>query len=467
MAVARHIDAFEKQQKTILTDEERTILIKLSGRMDEWVVAALGFRQSNGQISEREIYRWFEKSDLFEKTLAIIPPSQHIYILNPFLAPSASFVVTQGYIQKKQCFSPLFAQWFRKSHHIDMYVKNGLTLTQEEVQIMQLFAQNMGSVISRDQIAQAIWKEGWITKYSEWLIDTVIYRLRKKLSSSFNIRTVRGRGYIFVHKGKTAKLPASSHNLVEDAEGTIATDGYITYMNNPNNDRKVLRDLFLALRREKLDWHFQNHFLTKDPLRILIINSYSYDNVDAVALWISKRKNTGDCIVFSHTDERALHIHRKRIEELGLESTIKTIFDDIRETRLKINTLDLVINDFRLNFNTTHSQNKRAIYGIWKIMKPKALALISVVVDPRYESSRYGADQEKAPIHLASPWTFIYSEQLERHCFPVPYYKSLFKGNKLRIVAEFDREEGKLWVKQHLSTAKHEPFYRRFLIQKQ
>jgi len=466
MAIAKLIDALEKQYKTILTDEERALLIKSSGRMDEWVVAILQFRENNNKLTEREIYKWFEKSGLFEKTLNQIPASQRIYVLNPFLAPSASFMAVQGYIRNKKLFSPIFAEWFQKSHHIDMYVKNGLTLTREEVQIMQLLAHYIGHVISRDQIAQAIWKEGWITKYSEWLIDTVIYRLRKKLNSSFKIQTVRGRGYVFVHKGKTVKLSTLSHSLVEDVEGTIATDGYIAYMNNPNSHRKILKDLFQALRREKLDQQFHDLFSSKNPLRILIINSYSYDNVDAIALWISKRKNANDCIVFSHTDERALHIHRKRIEELGLESTIKTIFDDIRDTRLRKNSFDLVINDFRLNFNTTHEQNKRTIIGMQKVMKMGTFALISVVVDPRYESSRYGADQEKAPIHLSSPWTFIYSEQLERHCFPVPYYKSLFKNNKLKIVAEFDREEGKAWVKQHLSTAKHEPFYRRFMVKK-
>ena len=70
---------------------------------------------------------------------------------------------------------------------------------------------------------------------------------------------------------------------------------------------------------------------------------------------------------------------------------------------------------------------------------------MSTVVDARYESKRYGHDQEKAPINKNRPWEFIGAENLLRKCFTVPYYKQLIRDSRFDVVAEFDIEEGKRW----------------------
>jgi len=91
-----------------------------------------------------------------------------------------------------------------------------------------------------------------------------------------------------------------------------------------------------------------------------------------------------------------------------------------------------------------------------RILKPKGYVLISVVIDNRYESARYGTNQQKAPLNHHKPWTFKAQENLERHCFTVPYYQELFKKAGFKVVKQFDTKAGKAW----------QPAFRRFFLQK-
>jgi len=137
-------------------------------------------------------------------------------------------------------------------------------------------------------------------------------------------------------------------------------------------------------------------------------------------------------VIFTHFDERALAIHRRRVEELGLEN-ITVIYDDIRQSRLADKSFSTVINDFRLNFNTDHYQNQQAIRNMKRVLKPGGTAFISMVVGKRKR------------------W-FMAEEKLARLCFTADYYRKLFKNIGLKIVKEFELEEGQ------------KPTYRRFLL---
>ena len=159
-------------------------------------------------------------------------------------------------------------------------------------------------------------------------------------------------------------------------------------------------------------------------------------------------------------------MHQERAEKMGL-SNIHVNYDDIRNSNFKDKFFDVIINDFRLNFNLNDKQNTQAMKNIFRLLKAEGSILISVVVDARYESKRFGADQEKAPTNKDKPWTFAADEGLERKCFPVPYYKRLFKKSGFKIVKEFDIDEGKIWFtkfKHYEET--HQPAYRRFLLKK-
>jgi DNA-binding winged helix-turn-helix (wHTH) protein len=305
--------------------------------------------------------------------------------------------------------------------------------TRQEQKAYDLLLQKSDRLVARDDIARAIWGKLWLKKYSDWRIDRLIYLLRRKIPAKYSIRTVRNRGYVFF-----------KHSLQVDGDlklenpGTLPTKPYLEYMNDLKNKRRVLEDLFKVLK------------LNKTPHEILIINSYSFDNVDAAAKSFPKSE-----VFFTNFDPRALKLHQDRTDKLKL-TNFHSMHDDIRKSVLKDGLFDLVINDFRLNFNTSNAQNKLAMTNICRILRPGGKAVISVVVDARFESEKYGRNQENAPINKDKPWKFIAQEGLERKCFTVPYYKRLFEQSGFKTVLEFDIKQGKNWS----------PPYRRFILTK-
>lgn len=294
-------------------------------------------------------------------------------------------------------------------------------LTKSEQKVFDILLQKSDSIVSRDEIAQAVWGNNWLSKYSDWQIDRLIYLLRKKLSTKYKIKTLRNSGYILTTSEKT--IPKMESTKVE---GTLPTQEYLEYMNNTKNPRKVLKDLFKTIE------------LKENFNRILIINSYSFDNVDMIA---KIYKNSE--VYFSNFDKRALKIHEERVDEFKL-TNFKIVEDDIRDSIFNNNLFDLVINDFRLNFNTSDKQNINAVQNMYRILKKKGKCLVSVVIDPRYNTNRN------------KPWTFVAQENLVRYCFTTDYYKNLFLECGFKIIKEFDLENGKKW----------NPPYRRFLLQK-
>jgi DNA-binding winged helix-turn-helix (wHTH) protein len=342
-------------------------------------------------------------------------------------------------------------------------MKNNSRLTFSENAIFNVLRQNIGQIISRDLVAQAIWNKLWIEKYSDWTIDTLVYRLRHKLPLDLKLDTIRNRGFILSQKETI--VPPKTYSILKEPGYTFPSQEYLNYMNNPKNIRKTLFDLFSALRSQSLENNILPNLNQAHPARILIIDSYSADNIDAVSGWISQTMLVNPEIYFTGFDERALQLHRLKINSGVYPFQIQVLYDDIRQSKIKSGIFDLVINDFRLNFNTTHTQNILSVKAMRRILKPQSFSLISVVVDPRYESSRFGKDQEKAPLNIHSPGIFYADEHLPRNCHTVPYYKSLFQKAGFRIITEFDIKEGKSWVTGFKSyTPDTGPTYRRFLV---
>ncbi|MFC1649529.1 helix-turn-helix domain-containing protein [Patescibacteria group bacterium] len=326
--------------------------------------------------------------------------------------------------------------------YLDIKKRGHYTKTQKS--IVDLFLSSSDKVVPRDQIAEAMWNGQWLEKYSDWAIDRHIYLLNKK-AVNFQIKAVRGRGYYLTMKNQTSVPKINPQKLaVKKVPGTSPTASYLKYMNDPSEDRKVMRDLFESVENENLTKHFSPVFAQNPGLKFLAINSYSVDNIDSVVDWLKVSKVKRSDVYFTNFDELALNIHQKHTLKSKFEN-VHVIYDDIRDTRLQENNFDIIINDFRLNFNTDHKQNTVSIKNMKSLLKNNGLVLISVVVDSRYESDRFGQNQEKAPINKTSPWMFEGDEGLERFCFTVPYYKKLFTENGFEIVSEFDVVGGKKW----------------------
>ncbi|MBU1326735.1 helix-turn-helix domain-containing protein [Patescibacteria group bacterium] len=87
-------------------------------------------------------------------------------------------------------------------------VINGISadtlLTLRENQLLAYFLQHKGEVITKDQIGELLWQDKWSENGSDWAIDQVMRRLRKKLFQlsidKNTIRTIKGKGYIFQNK---------------------------------------------------------------------------------------------------------------------------------------------------------------------------------------------------------------------------------------------------------------------------
>lgn len=68
-------------------------------------------------------------------------------------------------------------------------------LSEREFELLSLFVQKVNKVVSRDDVADILWKSQSVKKYSDWAIDQTISRLRKKLPDTVVIKTVKGRGF--------------------------------------------------------------------------------------------------------------------------------------------------------------------------------------------------------------------------------------------------------------------------------
>jgi DNA-binding winged helix-turn-helix (wHTH) protein len=73
-------------------------------------------------------------------------------------------------------------------------------LSRKERHLLRVLVQKINTVVSRDDVASAIWPHDTETHYSDWAIDQTIARLRKRLGElmipSTTLRVIRGKGYM-------------------------------------------------------------------------------------------------------------------------------------------------------------------------------------------------------------------------------------------------------------------------------
>lgn len=74
-------------------------------------------------------------------------------------------------------------------------------LSAKELIVFDFLKSKGGEVAKRDEIAQVMWGDDWENKYSDWAIDQVISRIRKKLEEKGyekTIKTLKGQGFMLV-----------------------------------------------------------------------------------------------------------------------------------------------------------------------------------------------------------------------------------------------------------------------------
>jgi len=101
----------------------------------------------------------------------------------------------------------------RKTHiysidHIKMelckYGKpTGIIFSKSEFEVLDYLVKNSNSVVSREKIAEVMWKDLSFEKYSDWAIDKMISRIREKFEENSKkpqfLITLRSIGFKFVN----------------------------------------------------------------------------------------------------------------------------------------------------------------------------------------------------------------------------------------------------------------------------
>lgn len=98
-------------------------------------------------------------------------------------------------------FSPILDEYLKQYRDLSQDTGKSLLkeLTKNENAIYTLLLNNKGEIVTKEEIANAIWKGSNYNKYSEWAIDQTVTRLRaklKKIDPQIVIETKRGRGLI-------------------------------------------------------------------------------------------------------------------------------------------------------------------------------------------------------------------------------------------------------------------------------
>ena len=74
-------------------------------------------------------------------------------------------------------------------------------LSGQELMVFNLLESKAGQVVSKDEIAAAMWESQWESRYSDWAIDQLLSRIRAKLKETEypkTIKTLKGRGVMLV-----------------------------------------------------------------------------------------------------------------------------------------------------------------------------------------------------------------------------------------------------------------------------
>lgn len=118
----------------------------------------------------------------------------------------ATFLTTFKFIVKDQPFSPLLSTYltlrFPQTENYSIPKVLKVNLSSQEYKVLAALWEHPEAILTKDEIAQALWGSQYRAKYSEWAITQVMARLRKKLAQllpEIKIVNKKGEGYILVN----------------------------------------------------------------------------------------------------------------------------------------------------------------------------------------------------------------------------------------------------------------------------
>ncbi|MFH1244730.1 MAG: helix-turn-helix domain-containing protein, partial [bacterium] len=253
---------------TDLTEEQVQMVLTVSGRAKEWIEKCS--KAVSRCHSDTELV---ETSGMGRAILQQVPQNEWVYLVNPSLAPDGSQVVKEQLVRDGRIFAEPFKAWLGAQEIGLIYRLSEAEFTVDEARIVRKLWEKQEQIVDREEMAQVLWGEEWSTKYSDWALDALVSRLRKKMSGRWQIITIKGRGYLLAQAekptGAVTRILGKGVGPYQQAGSIYPSDEYLAYMNDQKRVRKVYRDLFLAMQKEKIT-NFSN-----SQINILCVNSYS------------------------------------------------------------------------------------------------------------------------------------------------------------------------------------------------
>lgn len=121
--------------------------------------------------------------------------------LDPYEEKGVGFLFETGLITKTKkglkLFSPLL-EGFIKARFLDGGKKENKEFTKKENLLFSFLLENKDEICSRDEIIEKVWPDYAEIGVSDWAIDMLVARLRKKIKlreEPYKILTIRGRGH--------------------------------------------------------------------------------------------------------------------------------------------------------------------------------------------------------------------------------------------------------------------------------
>lgn len=94
--------------------------------------------------------------------------------------------------------SKLLSEYLKKYNTYKMRVSSNKPediLSEQELSVFTLLKENKEEIVTRESIAKVMWDENYTQNYSDWAIDSLISRIRKKVPNE-EIVTSRGKGFL-------------------------------------------------------------------------------------------------------------------------------------------------------------------------------------------------------------------------------------------------------------------------------
>ncbi|KKQ24184.1 MAG: hypothetical protein US40_C0002G0015 [Candidatus Roizmanbacteria bacterium GW2011_GWC2_37_13] len=228
------IDRFREKTKTKITHRVKDVLFELCGGHPQLLKYSFNNLRQQGQefledyrkstsylishyqlnIVCADIWNFLSEKEK-EAIISVVTTGNFL----PSLKESVDYLINLGLIkkitdQKYQLFGILFEQFIKNKlpKHKLIFNSNNKKLyyggqscedkfTYQEFKLLTYFITHENELVTRDQVAEAIWGRHYLEKYSDWSIDKSISILRKKLDAlgfrSEYLTTLKKRGFSF------------------------------------------------------------------------------------------------------------------------------------------------------------------------------------------------------------------------------------------------------------------------------